>query len=169
MRAGEDRRTKVGQPRSLLGYMKHSDHLSPEQRSAHMRLIRARDTKPEIVVRRIVHGMGFRFRLHRRDLPGRPDLALPRHRKAILVHGCFWHQHEGCRNARQPKTRLDYWLPKLARNVARDAEVRAELVARGWQVLEIFECETRKPDALRERLAQFLGPDGELAPISLDQ
>lgn len=132
------------------------DRLSPEERSAHMRLIRERDTKPELIVRRTAHHLGYRFRLHRRDLPGSPDLIFPRLRKVIMVHGCFWHRHEGCRHARLPKTRLHYWLPKLARNVSRDAEVRASLSELGWQVLEIFECQTRDQVALRDRLACFL-------------
>lgn len=133
------------------------DRLTPEGRSNHMRRIRKRDTKPELVVRRIAHALGHRFRLHRRDLPGSPDLTFPRHRKVVLVHGCFWHQHEGCRLKRQPKTRLDYWLPKLARNVARDAEVRERLAALGWDALVIWECETRDRDAVAMRLSRFFG------------
>jgi DNA mismatch endonuclease (patch repair protein) len=96
------------------------DFLTPEQRSAHMRRIRKTDTRPELQMRRAAHALGYRFRLHRRDLPGTPDLVFPRLRKAILVHGCFWHQHPGCRLARLPKSRLDYWLPKLRRNQVRD-------------------------------------------------
>lgn len=114
------------------------------------------DTGPELVVRRLTHALGLRFRLHRRDLPGTPDLVLPRHRAAILVHGCFWHQHEGCRLARQPKSRLDYWLPKLARNVERDREAHAALEAAGWRCLTVWECETRDTEALRETLRRFL-------------
>jgi DNA mismatch endonuclease (patch repair protein) len=132
------------------------DRLSPAARSAHMRLIRKRDTTPERVVRRIAHALGYRFRLHRRDLPGSPDLAFPRHRKVVLVHGCFWHQHEGCRLKRQPKSRLDYWLPKLARNVARDREVQEQLFRLGWAVLVIWECETRDAVLTSKRLSEFL-------------
>jgi DNA mismatch endonuclease, patch repair protein len=122
-----------------------------------MRRIRKRDTTPELVVRRIAHALGHRFRLHRRDLPGSPDLTFPRHRKVVLVHGCFWHQHEGCRLKRQPKSRLDYWLPKLARNVARDAEVQARLAEQDWEALVIWECETRDRDGIAARLTRFLG------------
>lgn len=121
-----------------------------------MRKIRKRDTSPELRVRRVAHALGFRFRLHRRDLPGTPDLVFPRHRKAVLVNGCFWHQHAGCRLARQPKTRLDYWLPKLQRNVARDQDIRAKLEAAGWSTLVIWECETRDAERLRCRLETFL-------------
>jgi len=121
-----------------------------------MRRIRKRDTRPELVVRRIVHALGLRFRLHRRDLPGTPDLVLPRHRKAILVHGCFWHQHEGCTFSRQPKSRLDYWLPKLARNVERDRASRAALEAAGWRCLVIWECETKDTERLGTTLHDFL-------------
>src|SRR5687767_9300511 len=106
-----------------------------------MRRIRKRDTKPEILVRRIAHALGYRFRLHRRDLPGSPDIVFPGKRKVVLVHGCFWHQHEGCRLKRQPKSRREYWLPKLARNVQRDEEVRGELAELGWNALVMWECE----------------------------
>jgi len=121
-----------------------------------MRRIRKVDTKPEIVVRRIAHSLGHRFRLHRRDLPGTPDLVFPRHKKIVQVHGCFWHQHEGCRLKRQPKTRLDYWLPKLARNIERDAETSAQLSQLGWDTLVIWECETRDRERVAARLTSFL-------------
>jgi DNA mismatch endonuclease (patch repair protein) len=123
-----------------------------------MRRIRKTDTTPERAVRRVVHTLGFRFRLHREDLPGTPDLVLPRLRKAILVHGCFWHQHGGCRLARLPKSRLEYWLPKLRRNEERDAAARAELQAMGWEIMVVWECETGDALHLRQRLAAFLGP-----------
>jgi DNA mismatch endonuclease (patch repair protein) len=137
------------------------DRLSETERSAHMRRIRKVDTKPEIVVRKIAHALGLRFRLHRRDLPGTPDIVFPRHRKVVQVHGCFWHQHEGCRLARQPKSRLDYWVPKLARNAARDRAAAEQLAALGWEALTIWECETRKPEDVRHRLAAFLLPDDQ--------
>jgi len=121
-----------------------------------MRGIRKRDTKPELAVRRVAHALGFRFRLHRRDLPGTPDLVFPRHRKAIQVHGCFWHQHEGCKLARQPKSRLDYWLPKLARNTQRDDATRGALEAAGWTCLVIWECQTQDSAALEVTLRRFL-------------
>jgi DNA mismatch endonuclease, patch repair protein len=132
------------------------DRLTPAERSAQMRRITKRDTKPELTVRRAIHAMGFRFRLHRSDLPGTPDIVLPRHRKVILVNGCFWHQHKGCRLARQPKSRLEYWLPKLARNVERDKAMRAALEAAGWNPLVIWECETQDPQLLQDVLQGFL-------------
>lgn len=132
------------------------DQLTPADRSAHMRRIRKHDTKPELVVRRLAHALGLRFRLYRRDLAGTPDLVFPRRRKVIWVHGCFWHQHEGCRLARQPKSRLDYWLPKLARNVERDRQARQQLQASGWQTLVIWECETKDSNLVRTRLVSFL-------------
>lgn len=109
-----------------------------------MSLVRAKDTKPEMVVRRLLHGLGFRFRLHRRDLPGCPDIVLPRYRAAVFVHGCFWHQHDDptCWRSRMPKTRQDFWIPKLERNVARDQKVVAELLGLGWNVVVVWECET---------------------------
>jgi DNA mismatch endonuclease, patch repair protein len=132
------------------------DRLTPGKRSAHMRRIRKRNTKPELIVRRVAHALGFRFRLHRRDLPGTPDLVLPRHRTTIFVHGCFWHQHASCRLARQPKSRLDYWLPKLARNIERDGETRSSLEAAGWRCVVIWECETKDQEALSQKLRQLL-------------
>jgi DNA mismatch endonuclease (patch repair protein) len=129
---------------------------TPEARTAQMRSIRKSDTRPELMVRRLAHALGFRFRLHRRDLPGTPDLVFAIRRKVILVHGCFWHQHPGCRLARQPRSRPDYWPAKLARNVERDAQVRERLVEGGWEVLVVWECETRDHVALRERVAGFL-------------
>ena len=126
--------------------------------SDRMRRVRKVDTKPEIVVRRLAHRMGYRFRLHRRDLPGTPDIVFPSRRQVIQVHGCFWHQHEGCRLASMPRSRLDYWGPKLARNVKRDAEKTKALHEAGWQQMIVWECETRDEDALRERLSAFLGP-----------
>lgn len=133
-----------------------TDRLSPQERSNHMRRIKKRDTKPELAVRRLAHSLGFRFRLHCRDLPGTPDLVFPRHRKAIWVHGCFWHQHEGCSLARQPKSRLAYWLPKLARNVERDRASRISMEAAGWKIMVIWECETRDREHLKGRLKDFL-------------
>jgi DNA mismatch endonuclease, patch repair protein len=104
-------------------------------------------------VRRLIHGMGFRFRLHRKDLPGKPDLVFPRLRKVIFVHGCFWHQHAACREGRIPGSRRDYWAPKLTRNQERDSHNISRLKALGWEVHVIWECETQDDQALRERLA----------------
>lgn len=134
-----------------------SRHDSKEALSARMRRIRKVDTKPELAVRRIAHRLGYRFRLHRRDLPGTPDLVFPHLRKAIFVHGCFWHQH-GCRlGSKQPTANPDYWLPKLARNVERDRLARKRLADEGWGVLVIWECETKAPDLLESLVGDFLG------------
>lgn len=132
-----------------------ADKLTPERRSANMAKIRAKHTKPEMLVRRMVHGMGVRYRLHRKDLPGKPDLVFGPRRKVIFVHGCFWHLHD-CRDGRIPASRRDYWEPKLQRNAERDAEHAAALQAAGWQVLTVWECETKDIEALKNRLADFL-------------
>jgi DNA mismatch endonuclease, patch repair protein len=126
-------------------------------RSALMARIRSRDTGPELLVRKALHAAGFRFRLHRRDLPGTPDIVLPRHGTAILVHGCFWHRHEGCRMAGRPKTRTAYWDGKFAANLARDRAAVAALECRGWRVEIIWECEARRPEHLAVRV-QALRP-----------
>ncbi|HEX9983502.1 MAG TPA: DNA mismatch endonuclease Vsr [Thermoanaerobaculia bacterium] len=127
-----------------------------EQRSRNMAAIRGRDTKPEMTVRRLVHRLGYRFRLHRRDLPGRPDLVLPRHRAVIFVHGCFWHHHD-CRYGRVvPATRAEFWRKKRDENVARDARNLAALHEQSWRVLVVWECWTRQPRDLESRLTTFL-------------
>ena len=117
--------------------------LAAPRRTDQMGRIRKKNTNPELRVRRTVHALGFRFRLHRADLPGTPDLVLPRLRKVIFVHGCFWHQHIGCPLTRLPKKRLDYWLPKFERNRCRDSQVSNQLLNMGWEVLVVWECETR--------------------------
>ncbi|MCM5557027.1 very short patch repair endonuclease [Pleomorphomonas sp. NRK JP5] len=129
-----------------------------------MSLVRSKGTKPEMAVRRLLHAMGFRFRLHRRDLPGCPDIVLPRHNTVVFVHGCFWHQHgdPACWRSRMPKTRQDFWVPKLERNVARDQEVGAALAALGWSIVVVWECETtpgKKVD-LEARLRAAIGGSG---------
>ena len=121
-----------------------------------MRQIVKRDTKPEVAVRRVLHALGYRFRIHRSDLPGTPDIVLPKYRVAILVHGCFWHQHHGCKLARQPKSRLEYWLPKFERNQQRDLEVCDALRASGWVPIVIWECETKSAVRLRQRIADLI-------------
>lgn len=125
-------------------------------RSENMRRIRSKDTRPEMLVRRLVHRMGFRYRLHRKDIPGRPDLAFPRRRKVIFVHGCFWHQHSGCREGRLPKSNAAYWFPKLQRNKERDRVAQEQLASAGWAVLVIWECETNDLFALACKLKGFL-------------
>jgi DNA mismatch endonuclease (patch repair protein) len=133
------------------------DRLTPDRRSHLMRQVRSKDTTPELIVRRLLHAEGYRFRLYRRDLPGKPDLVFPSRRKAIFVHGCFWHGH-GCKIGRLPKSRLDFWGPKIARNRERDAQNVAALRALGWQVLAVWQCETKDSRALLQQLGDFLGP-----------
>lgn len=135
------------------------DKLTPERRSENMRRIKSKGMKPEMIVRRLVHRLGFRYRLHRKDLPGKPDLVFGPKRKVIFVHGCFWHGHEreGCADSRIPKSNLDYWAPKLAKNKQRDAERCAELESLGWKVLIVWECETLDEANLRRLLRKFLG------------
>lgn len=132
------------------------DRLTPEARSRLMAAVGGKDTAPELAVRRMLHAMGLRFRLHRRDLPGSPDIVLPRHGKAIFVHGCFWHGHEGCRFGRPSKSRVEYWGPKIAANRARDARKAAALRRAGWSVGTVWECETRQTNKLAARLRRFL-------------
>lgn len=133
-----------------------TDHLSPERRSRLMSRVRSKNTTPEVVVRKLSHALGYRFRLYRKDLPGKPDLVFPRQNKAIFVHGCFWHRHEGCRKATFPKSRQDFWREKFDRNVERDAKAIEALEAEAWSVLVVWECETKDRDALRETLSSFL-------------
>ncbi|CAJ9628261.1 DNA mismatch endonuclease Vsr [Burkholderia pseudomallei] len=121
-----------------------------------MSRIKGKDTKPELIVRSLIHRMGYRYRLHRKGLPGRPDLVFAKRRKAIFIHGCFWHRHEGCHLARLPKSRLDFWLPKLEANAARDKEVEQRLAELGWKVLTIWECEVKEEEALASRIRAFL-------------
>lgn len=130
----------------------HVDSPVTPERSAMMSKVRGKDTRPEMVVRRAVHALGLRFRLHRRDLPGTPDLVLPRWKTVLFVHGCFWHRHAGCRKAGAPKTRADFWQAKFDRNVARDERTSAALRQAGWRVETVWECETRDSVALSERL-----------------
>lgn len=117
-----------------------TDIVDSQTRSRMMSRIRGSDTRPELIVRRYLHACGFRYRLHRRDLPGKPDLVLPKHRLAIFVHGCFWHRHEGCFYATSPATRKDFWRQKLDTNAARDKQQQGNLISSGWRVLIVWEC-----------------------------
>ena len=126
-----------------------------------MQRIRKVDTKPEMIVRRAVHAMGYRYRLHRSDLPGNPDIVLARHRKIIFVHGCFWHRHDCVDGRKLPKSKPGYWGPKLERNRRRDEINVARLIALGWRVLVVWECETGSRINLDKRLAKFLGSRGK--------
>lgn len=132
------------------------DALSPEQRSEQMGRVRSRNTRPEMCVRRLVHRLGYRYRLHRRDLPGSPDLVFPSRRCVIFVHGCFWHRHPGCRNTRTPKSRVEFWTRKFADNVLRDQRNEAELQALGWRHLVVWECETVNDGDITQRIMAFL-------------
>lgn len=131
------------------------DHLDTEQRSRLMSRIRGSNTKPEMLVRRLVHGLGYRYRLHGPGLPGRPDMAFRSRRKAIFVHGCFWHQHN-CTRGTHPKDNEEFWARKLTRNRSRDAEVIRSLKALGWKVMVVWECQTRDAAKLSRRLVLFL-------------
>ncbi|MGF1549852.1 MAG: very short patch repair endonuclease [Sphingomonadaceae bacterium] len=135
-----------------------ADTLSPSERSARMAKVRGRDSKPEMLVRRLVHGMGFRYRLHDKRLPGAPDLVFPARRKAIFVHGCFWHRHDdpNCKLARLPKSRLDFWKPKLQGNRDRDLRQQAELRELGWKFMVVWECQLRHTEQLENKLRSFL-------------
>jgi DNA mismatch endonuclease (patch repair protein) len=132
------------------------DKLTPDRRSANMGRIRSRNTSPEMIVRRLVHGMGYRYRLHVASLPGKPDIVLPRLKKIIEVRGCFWHQHAGCIDSHIPKSRIQYWGPKLARNLQRDRENGRKLRQLGWKLCIVWECETRDSKTLARRVTRFL-------------
>lgn len=121
-----------------------------------MSLIKAKNTKPELIVRKLAWSLGYRYRLHVRKLPGQPDLSFGPQRKAIFVHGCFWHRHRNCRQYVMPKSRLSFWLPKLEYNVARDRQNRRKLRAMGWRVLTIWECQLKQPDRVSRRILDFL-------------
>jgi DNA mismatch endonuclease, patch repair protein len=134
-----------------------ADRLSPEQRSKHMARIRRAHTKPELIVRKILHALGYRFRIQAGNIPGRPDVAFTRRKKAIFVHGCFWHAHEACSLHHVPGTRREFWEAKFQRNKERDARLLEAARHEGWDCLVIWECETRS-SVLSERLRSFLGP-----------
>ena len=144
------------------------DILSTEKRSEVMSRIRGQDTKPEMMVRRLVHRLGYRYRLHGKHLPGKPDLVFPGRKKVIFVHGCFWHQHSGCKAATMPKTRADFWRNKLERNVERDEQQKAELANGGWEVLTIWECQLQQND-LVERIQSFLDETGSSPDLEHDK
>ena len=135
-----------------------ADILTPSERSARMRLIRSGDTKPEKKLRSVLHRAGFRFRLHDRSLPGTPDIVFPSRRKAIFVHGCFWHLHRCQKPSHKPKSNRAYWIPKLEANKKRDTRNRRKLTALGWQVLTVWECELRILDQALAKAIRFLGP-----------
>ena len=132
------------------------DSLSPAERSEIMARVRAKNSRPELLVRKLVYAQGYRYRLHARELPGRPDLVFRKYRKVIFVHGCFWHRHAKCALARMPKSRLDFWQPKLEGNRRRDQRNRRALVKDGWKVLTIWECQLKGIVNLEARIRRFL-------------
>ncbi len=135
-----------------------ADTVSSKRRSEIMSNIKSKGMMPEMMVRRLVHSMGYRYRLHRMDLPGKPDLVFPRLQKVIFVHGCFWHQHPSttCKNSRTPRSNLNYWATKLKSNVTRDAEQVAKLYELGWKVMILWECEVKTGTDVGERIREFL-------------
>lgn len=135
-----------------------TDTMSKAERSRRMQLIRSKDTRPEIIVRRLVTHMGYRYRLHYSNLPGKPDMVFVARRKAIIINGCFWHRHKKCRLARMPKSKLEYWRPKLEANVIRDASNRRALRQLDWREAIVWECELRNHAQIVRRLRRFLGP-----------
>jgi len=142
------------------------DTVSKEIRSRMMAAIKGKDTKPELAVRRALHARGFRFRLHAKNVPGRPDIMLRKHRAIVFVHGCFWHRHAGCRHATTPSSRQEYWQKKFEANVARDSAVRSALLEAGWRVATVWTCALRTPEHVEsstDRLAAWLlGRDAEI-------
>lgn len=132
------------------------DPLSKKQRGERMSRIRGENTKPELKVRQLIHRMGYRYRLHAKEVPGHPDIVFRQKYKVIFVHGCFWHQH-GCSHYRMPKSRQEFWLPKLSRNVERDKDSYQRLLHEGWAVLLVWECQLKDMKSLRQRIQAFLG------------
>ena len=132
------------------------DNITPERRSEIMSLVRSRNTKPEMIVRKLVYGLGYRYRIHAKNLPGKPDLVFKGRKKAIFVHGCFWHRHEGCPNTRTPKSRIDFWEEKFRKNQERDQLHYKKLSEAGWKYLIIWECQVKYTDNLEEIITQFL-------------
>lgn len=144
------------------------DKVSAKKRSSKMAAVRSKDTLPEKIVRQSTHRLGYRYRLHCNRLPGNPDLVFPRLRAVIFIHGCFWHQHLQCRRGRLPKSNLDYWRPKLARNVERDITAVSALRSDGWRVMVVWECETKDLKSLKHRLMHFLGPRSATSQNRMD-
>lgn len=132
------------------------DRLTKQRRSEIMSRIRGKDTVPELKVRSLIHKLGYRFRLHSKTLPGKPDLVFAGRKKIIFVHGCFWHAHSGCPKGKPPKSNLDFWLKKLEKNRERDAQVRKKLRSKGWQVLTVWQCQLKDIESLIDRIVAFL-------------
>ena len=136
------------------------DTLTKAQRSERMSRIRSKDTRPELAVRQALFALGYRYQLHRRDLPGKPDIVFATRKKALFVHGCFWHAHEGCKVANLPKSRTKFWQAKFQRNVERDKLNKRALRRMGWSSLTVWECEIKRPDRVLKRVIGYLGPPG---------
>ena len=131
-------------------------HEVSEQRSRNMSAIKSKNTKPEITVRKLLHSMGYRFRLHRKDLPGSPDIVLPKYKTVIFVHGCFWHRHQNCKYASNPKTRREFWEKKFKENIERDKKTQEKLKNLGWKTKIVWECEIKKQDKIIKKIEDFL-------------
>ena len=129
-----------------------ADKISPKRRSWNMSRIKGKNTKPEMIVRSMLHKMGYRFRLHRKDLPGNPDIVLPKYKTVIFVNGCFWHRHEGCKYAYMPKSRVDFWQKKFSDTIKRDRKNKADLESAGWKIIVIWECQTKDLISLKKLL-----------------
>ncbi|MDE2036566.1 MAG: DNA mismatch endonuclease Vsr [Pseudomonas sp.] len=145
-----------------------ADVITQEQRSQNMSRIKGKNTKPEMIVRSACHDFGLRYRLHRKDLPATPDLVFPKHRLCLFVHGCFWHRHPGCKYAYTPKSRLDFWLPKLAKNVERDMKAKRALEVSGWRVSIIWECQTKNRDTLRAEIQKMINSEIDSQHVSTE-
>ena len=133
-----------------------TDHLTKKKRSWNMSRIKSKDTKPELIVRSLLHHLGYRFRLHSKKLPGKPDIVLAKHKTAIFVHGCFWHRHEGCSRATIPKSNQEYWIAKFERNVQRFNEVSKQIQVLGWNVVVVWECEVKDIETLTKKVCNLL-------------
>ena len=136
-----------------------TDHISPSHRSWNMSRIHSKNTKPEKIVRSMLFSMGFRFRINRKDLPGKPDIVLPRYKTVIFVHGCFWHRHD-CKSATMPKSNTDFWEKKFSANVERDQRVKSELAFLGWKVITVWECELKDLEILKLKLISRINDEG---------
>ena len=134
---------------------KETNHIISASRSKNMSAIKSKNTKPEVEVRKLLHSMGFRFRLHKKDLPGSPDIVLPKYKTVIFVHGCFWHRHENCKYASIPKTRREFWNKKFTENIKRDSEIQEKIKNLNWRSVVIWECETKNIENLRDRIVNI--------------
>jgi DNA mismatch endonuclease, patch repair protein len=152
----KDNRNKLAEAPNQSVTKVSYDPLSPSQRSERMKLIRSKNTKVEMKVRRLTHGMGYRYTLHSKALPGSPDLVFPARKKVIFVHGCFWHQHDDCRHYRMPRSNLEFWLPRLQSNRQRDTKNYSQLEHSGWRYLVVWECELKNVDAVASKIRTFL-------------